>query len=462
MTATNQPPLAPAPPRPPGAVFAAGYLFAGVAALALVSAVGTLFAVPEFRHRRSEEAADSAAGDLASYGLIAFAVLTVAFGGVCLLLSLLDGRGRQGARVATWAVGGVCVCFDIALFTVGFPDSVPWYGDMTRIVAAGMLLLTLASVTLLALPASHRYFRSTRSARQSARPPVTPPPAPPPAVHQDPPHTRQAAPPGDPAPSPPDLPPPPAHPPAPSGHPHLPPGAPPPPPHWPAPQPLLQDAHRRRPAAVTTALAVLVGVAVVTLVAAVVEIRMYQATLKWLDDYQRIMEEQTAPYGIDVAFPELPDTAAGPTVIMVVALVAVAVLLIGLAFAIRLPRPRARVTVLVATALFAALATGRGLLTASSQATLSRLSEESQRLRESMGAGQYQDPFPGFAEIYPQWAYQAVYLTTALAVLGYVAVFVLLLLRGSNAWFAMAGNRAHRYVPPPPHLGQGYGQHPDR
>jgi hypothetical protein len=461
VTATSlEPPLAPAPLRPPGAVFAAGYLFAGVAALALVSAVGTLFAVPEFSHRRSEEAADSAAGDFASYGLIAFAVLTIAFGGVCLLLSLLNGRGRQGARVTTWVVGGVCVCFNIALLTVGFLDSVPWYGDMTRILAAGMLLLTLASVTLLALPASHGYFRSTRSARQSARLPVTPPPTLPPAVHQAPPHTQQAVPPGDPAPFPPNLPPPPTHLPAPSSHPPLPPGAPPPPPHLPPPPPPLQGA--RRPVAVVTAMAVLVGIAVVTLVAAVVEIRTYQATLDWLDDYQRVMEEQTAAYGIDVAFPSLPDTAAGPTVIVVVALVAVAALLIGLALAIRLPRPRARVMALVVTALLAALATGRGLLTASSQATMSQLAEESQRLKESMGAGQYQDPFPSFTEIYPQWAYQAVYLTTTLAVLGCIAVFVLLVLRGSNAWFAMAGNRAHQYAPPPPYLGQGYGQYPSR
>ncbi|MFE3493920.1 hypothetical protein ACFXOS_12540 [Streptomyces sp. NPDC059175] len=433
-------------------MFAASYLFAGVAALALVSAVGTFFAVPEFRHRRSEEAADGAAGDLAAYGLIAFAVVTIVFGGLCLVLSLLDGRGRQAARVTTWVVGGLSVCFNVALLAAGFYDTVPWYRDMTRIVAAGMLLLILASVTLLALPASHAYFRSTRSTRQSARTRVAPPPTLPPAVHQAPPHTQQAAP-------PPNLPPPPTHMPAPSGHPLLPPGAPPGPPHLPPPQP-LQGA--RRPIAVTMAMAVLVGVSVVTLVAAVVEVRTYQAILGWLDEYQRAMEKQTARYGIDVAFPRLPDTAAGPTVIVVVALVAVAALLIGLALAIRLPRPRARVTALVTTVLLAALATGRGLLTASSQATMSQLAEESQRLKESMGVGQYQDRFPSFTEIYPQWAYQAVYLTTTLAVLGCIAVFVLLVLRGSSAWFAMAGNRAHQHALPPPYLGQGYGQYPSR
>ena len=122
MTTTSVPtPLVPpAAPKPPGAVFTASYLFAGVAALALVSAVGTFFAIPEFSHHRSEEAADGAAGDLAAYGLIAFAVLTIVFGGLCLLLSLLDGRGRQGARVTTWVVGGLAVCFNIALLAAGF------------------------------------------------------------------------------------------------------------------------------------------------------------------------------------------------------------------------------------------------------------------------------------------------------------------------------------------------------
>ncbi|PLW71435.1 hypothetical protein GQS52_03300 [Streptomyces sp. SCUT-3] len=422
-------------------MFAASYLFAGVAALALVSSVGTFFAVPEFSHRRSEEAADGAAGDLAAYGLTGFAVSTIVFGGVCLLLSLLDGRGRQGARVTTWGVGGLSVCFNVALLTVDFYDSVPWYGDMTRTVAVGMLLLTLGSVTLLALPASHAYFRAAPSARRSERPPSAPPAIPPPPGHPPAPISQS---------------PPPRHLPPPS---HLP-----PPGHLPPspsqPPPPLQGA--RRPVAVTAAMAVLVGIAVVTLVAAVVEIRTYQAVLSWLDDYRRTMEEQTAQYGIDVAFPQLPATAAGPTVILVVALVAVAALLIGLALAIRLPRPRARITVLVTTALFAALAMGRALLTAVSQATISRLTEESQRLKESVGAGQYQDPFPSFTEIYPQWAPQAVYLTTALAVLGYIAVFVLLILRGSNAWFAAAGDRAHRYAPPPPYLGEGYGQYPGR
>ncbi|MFF9347045.1 hypothetical protein [Streptomyces sp. NPDC014734] len=429
-----------ATPAPPGAVFAASYLFAGVAALALVSSVGTFFVIPEFSHHRSEEAADGAAGDLAAYGLTAFAVLTIVFGGVCLLLSLLDGRGRQGARVTTWVVGGLSVCFDVALLTVDSYDSVPWYGNMTRIVSVGMLLLTLGSVTLLALPSSHGYFRAAPSARRSERPPFMPPPTPPPTPplpSHPPAHT--------------DQPPPPAYlPPPPSQAP--------PPPYWPPPPPTLQDA--RRPVAVTTAMTVLVGIAVVALVAAVVEIQTYRAILNWLGDYQRAMKKQAAPYGIDVAFPRLPDTAAGPTIIVVVVLVAVAALLIGLALAIRSPRPWARTMTLVAAALFAALATGRGLLTASSQATMNRLAEESQRLKESMGAGHYQDSFPSFTQIYPPWAYQAVYLTTALAVLGCIAVFVLLVLRGSNAWFAMAGNRAYPYAPPPPYLGQGYGQYP--
>ncbi|WP_158820862.1 MULTISPECIES: hypothetical protein [unclassified Streptomyces] len=167
MTTTRVEP----PPALPGTVFAASYLFAGVGALALVSAVGTFFAIPEFSQRRSEQAGDGAAGDLAGYGLTVFTSFAVVFCAICLVLAFLDARGNGPARVLTWIVGGLSVCFDVALLTVGFYDSVPWYAAMTRVVTVGMLLLTIGSVALLALPASHRYFRLTAPPR-----PPTPPP----------------------------------------------------------------------------------------------------------------------------------------------------------------------------------------------------------------------------------------------------------------------------------------------
>ncbi|WP_405102346.1 hypothetical protein [Micromonospora sp. NBC_01412] len=166
-------------PAVPGVVFAASYLFAGVAALALVAAIGTFFAIPEFSAYHSERAGDGAAGSLAAFGLVVYALLAIVFGVVCLLLAILDGQGMNPARVLTWLVGGLAVCFNVALLAVGGYESVPWYAYMTRVLAVVSLALTVGSTILLGLPASHRYFRTARLARQARRPRAAPPPPPP-------------------------------------------------------------------------------------------------------------------------------------------------------------------------------------------------------------------------------------------------------------------------------------------
>ncbi|MEH1014824.1 hypothetical protein V6U90_17145 [Micromonospora sp. CPCC 206060] len=168
---------APAPALP-RAVFAASYLLAGVTALALVSAIGGFYAIPEFSYLKGKQAHDSGAEVLAVFGLLGFTILAIVFGGLCLLLALLSGKGSAAARVLTWLVGGVTVCFNVVLLVVGAFQSVPWYGDLTRILAVAMLLLSTGSITLLALPASHRYFRAAQAARpqRRPRPPFPPPP----------------------------------------------------------------------------------------------------------------------------------------------------------------------------------------------------------------------------------------------------------------------------------------------
>ncbi|MEV8094526.1 hypothetical protein [Kitasatospora sp. NPDC085879] len=390
--------MRPSPPRPATEV-AGSFLFAGVAALALVAAVGAFFAVPELSDYQSQRAADGAAGDRATFGQVAFGLAAIVFGAVCLLPAYLDGRGIHRGRVLTWVTGGLSVCFGVVLLAVGTNDAVPWYGGMTRIVAIGMLLLTIAALTL--------------SARKSA--PIPPPPGLPAAIPPAPLPSPPAAPPG----------------------------------YLPAPPPLRQA---RRPVAVTAAVAVLLCMALLAIAGTVVEILTYRAMVHWLDTYEARLQQQVAQYGVTVAFPRLPDTAVAPTVIVVGLLVAVAAALVGLALAIRLPRPRARVTALVVVGLLALLATARGILTMTSQATLHQIEAESRQLRESMGQGQgqYRDMFPGITEIYPPWSYDSVYLSSALAVVGCTAVFVLLTLRRSAAWFATAGSGARWYAAPPP------------
>jgi hypothetical protein len=183
---------------------------------------------------------------------------------------------------------------------------------------------------------------------------------------------------------------------------------------------------------------------------AVVEILTYRAVVGKLETYQQAMQEFAGQLGVNVAFPRLPSAAAGPTVTVVAALVAITVALGVLAFAIRSPRPRARITALVVVGLLALLATARAITTMTTEVALQQIAAQSERLRESMGAGDREGfPFLGVSEIYPQWSYSAVYLSSALAVFGCVTVFVLLNLRSSTTWFSMAEGHAHRQAPPP-------------
>ncbi|WP_031066391.1 hypothetical protein [Streptomyces sp. NRRL WC-3742] len=180
------PPLPPPPPRrprAPGTVFAAGYLLAGAASLALVAATGAFFAIPEYRDQRTEQAADPQAGSDAATGLVAFGTLAAVVAAVVLLLAVLAGRGRQTARVLAWVVGGLSAVAEVLVLRADAYGSLSWLSDLIRLTAAGMLALTAVSLTLLALPASHRYYRLTRRRPRPVPPPLLPPAPPPPFGH---------------------------------------------------------------------------------------------------------------------------------------------------------------------------------------------------------------------------------------------------------------------------------------
>lgn len=175
-------------------MFAGSYLFAGIAALALVSAVGAFFAIPEFSHYQSERSGDKTAGELAGLALVLFASLAMAFSCLCVLLAILDGQGRHTARVLTWTLSGLTICFNITLLITGVYDLVPWYRDLIRTAALATVLLATGAITLLALPSSHGYFRAARAARQQQRPRPTPPPGYQPANYPTPPPGYQPPP----------------------------------------------------------------------------------------------------------------------------------------------------------------------------------------------------------------------------------------------------------------------------
>ncbi|WP_328394214.1 hypothetical protein [Nocardia sp. NBC_00416] len=167
--------------RQPTAVWVAGYLYAGAAAGALVSAIGALFAMHEASALHSERAGDSAAGRAAAAGLVAFVVVAIAYSALCVWLAVLSGRGVPSARVLAWAITGSAIGFILGLLGAGAFSSVAWFAVSSRIVAVAVLLLSTATVVLQATPAARAYFRRTRQQRQrrsSGPPPYRPPAAP--------------------------------------------------------------------------------------------------------------------------------------------------------------------------------------------------------------------------------------------------------------------------------------------
>lgn len=458
-------------PARPSQVFIAAYLFSGASALWLTAGLATLFAIPEYARHYADLNQDASAGTVASVLLVLVALAAAAGTGLALLLSLLGAAGRSPARTLIYVLGGIAVAVATVLLPLDLFSAIPWHRWLMVGVAALTLILVVASGVLLALPASRTWFRQAREARLARQPALA---APYPGYPPMPPYRHP------PTANPPQGPPPftaaTATPPGPAAsetHPRMtrparqsqdPQPAPTPPAGFPVPAPGYQVLppsplqRPGRPVAVTTARAVLLGTAILALGAAVVEILRYRAILDWLDSYQRTIEQQTAPYGIQVTFPDIPRAAVGPTVIVVTALVAIAAALVSLALAFRSPRPRARIITLVVVGLLAPLAAGRAILTLTTQATMHQLDENSRRLHESMGV-----PYPSFSprlsEIHPQWVYYSVYLTSALAIAGCLAVFILLMLRSSSAWFAMTPSYTPWHTLPPPPLTQTRSPH---
>jgi hypothetical protein len=179
-------------------------IFMGAAGL--VNAVVGLVAIGGVvdRFRDAAQAAGASQSDidglagLAWGTVIAGAVLAVLFGALLIALGVGNLRGRNGARIATWVVSGLglfCGCcgllavvsqsaltWDISTnsgtedLTQALTDAYPgWWIGLNGVVSAGQALGYLVVALLLALPASHPYFR--RQAEPVAPlPPVTPAP----------------------------------------------------------------------------------------------------------------------------------------------------------------------------------------------------------------------------------------------------------------------------------------------
>jgi hypothetical protein len=182
----------------PGVVTASSWLLILVAAIQVVNlilTIATLGTVRDvlrdaYRGTSAERAADFAW----VFGLIA-AVLILLLAVALVVLALLNNRGRNGARITTWVLGGILICCSGGsllnnaaggMLNGGSPngdvpsgeeiqrrltDALPgWYGPVSTILGVLALLALLAALILLALPAANEFFR--RPKQQAWEPPV--------------------------------------------------------------------------------------------------------------------------------------------------------------------------------------------------------------------------------------------------------------------------------------------------
>ena len=186
-------PSAPASGARPTTVSLSAYLLFATAALSLLGALISLTAISTISEVYKAAYAGTAAEGTESVVVIASVgalVVNILFSAGLAILAIFNNRGRQGSRITTWALGGVILCCSgiglagtaatNALDTAnsaGGPNprevqerldaALPsWYGPITTTLSVLMLLALLASLILLALPASNAYFQAVKAMRQ--------------------------------------------------------------------------------------------------------------------------------------------------------------------------------------------------------------------------------------------------------------------------------------------------------
>jgi hypothetical protein len=158
----------------PALVTLACYLLAGVATLRLVAAIAAFFAVPEFAWLYSQQYGDDQRGQVAAVGIVALGFCSLLVAGAFLVLALLDGVGKNWARVLTWITGVFTVIGTVVVLAVDVAGGVAWYRQLTVIIAWVTVAFAIGALVLLALPPSQHYYRPLRH----LPPPVWLPPPP--------------------------------------------------------------------------------------------------------------------------------------------------------------------------------------------------------------------------------------------------------------------------------------------
>jgi hypothetical protein len=193
--------------RRPGVVTAASWLLYVAAAGQVLSAVITLSQLGATKQAYQKVFAGTSMKGAESM-LVAINAATAVGIGLLLaigyvVLGILDGRGKNPARIVTWVVAGVSICcFGVGqvINAVGFTgmgansgsgapsaeeirnalsNALPsWYQPTLATIGILSIIALLATVILLALPAANAFFR--RPKVPEWEPPV--PPVPPPTA----------------------------------------------------------------------------------------------------------------------------------------------------------------------------------------------------------------------------------------------------------------------------------------
>ncbi|HET6213808.1 MAG TPA: hypothetical protein VFE14_13170 [Micromonosporaceae bacterium] len=180
----------PQPARPATVTLAVSLLYV-VAALQLVGLVVVLVNLGAYRDGYRQAYANDpdlkdAAATIGTVFVIAVAAVLLLLAAGFVTLGILDGQGRNVARIVTWVVAGIGLCCS-GLAVVGgagrgvmrgfggrrsstgpdpaevsriVNDALPsWYGPVVLAINLIVLLSLIGVVILLATPASHAYFR---------------------------------------------------------------------------------------------------------------------------------------------------------------------------------------------------------------------------------------------------------------------------------------------------------------
>ena len=185
-------PATSAPQSRPTVVTVSSYLLYFSAAASIISAILALTTIGTMRRVYADLYADTSGAGTESV-LVAVSVvgvvINILFAAGLAILAIFNNRGKQGARITTWVVGGIFLCcngfgllgnaatsgMNLDTGSTSGPSAsevdarlsaeLPgWFDPITMLLTVLVVLALLGAVILLALPAASAFFRKPQAA----------------------------------------------------------------------------------------------------------------------------------------------------------------------------------------------------------------------------------------------------------------------------------------------------------